>query len=144
LWIIGNVILKKYLIVYDLTPFNEHHKNYIQVGIAPKNMAYEEELADAIEEAEKKRLEEEEEAKKLAEKKRLAEIQEKIRLEEQRLKDVEDGKDVTPLPKDDPVKPKDPVVEPTTPKDDDIKEDTTPEKPKTPAEPEKKRRSCGR
>lgn len=40
LWTIGNVILKKYMIVYDLTPSNERHKNYIQVGIAPKNPDY--------------------------------------------------------------------------------------------------------
>lgn len=46
LWTIGNVILKKYLIVYDLTPFNEHHKKYIQVGIAPKNIEYDVEIVD--------------------------------------------------------------------------------------------------
>lgn len=44
LWTIGNVILKKYLIVYDMTPFNERHKDYIQIGIAPKNPDYDVEV----------------------------------------------------------------------------------------------------
>lgn len=44
LWTIGNVILKKYLIVYDMTPFNELHKDYIQIGIAPKNPDYDVEV----------------------------------------------------------------------------------------------------
>lgn len=34
-WYLGNLFMKKYYIVYDMTPYDERGENYIQVGIAP-------------------------------------------------------------------------------------------------------------
>lgn len=36
-WYLGNLFMKDYYIVYDMTPYDERNENYIQIGIAPQN-----------------------------------------------------------------------------------------------------------
>lgn len=36
-WYLGNLFMKKYYVVFDMTPLDELNRNYIQVGIAPQN-----------------------------------------------------------------------------------------------------------
>lgn len=36
-WYVGNMILNYLYITFDMTPYDEHGKDYIQVGVAPKN-----------------------------------------------------------------------------------------------------------
>lgn len=36
-WYLGNLFMNKYYVVYDMTPYDEHGKDYIQVGIALQN-----------------------------------------------------------------------------------------------------------
>jgi len=33
-WYLGNLFMNKYYVVYDMTPYDEQGKDYIQVGIA--------------------------------------------------------------------------------------------------------------
>ena len=34
-WYIGNLVMNYFYLVFDMTPFDEHGKDYIQVGVAP-------------------------------------------------------------------------------------------------------------
>ena len=39
-WYLGNVVLQQYYLVFDMTPYDEHSLDYIQIGIGPKNASY--------------------------------------------------------------------------------------------------------
>ena len=36
-WYVGNLFMKSYYMVYDLSTFDEHGEDYLQIGIGPKN-----------------------------------------------------------------------------------------------------------
>lgn len=36
-WYVGNMILNYLYLTFDMTPYDEHSKDYIQIGVAPKN-----------------------------------------------------------------------------------------------------------
>ena len=39
-WYVGNLVMRKYYVVYDMTPHTERKENYIQVGIGLQNQKY--------------------------------------------------------------------------------------------------------
>jgi hypothetical protein len=36
-WYAGNMFLNYLYLTFDMTPYDEHGKDYIQIGVAPKN-----------------------------------------------------------------------------------------------------------